>query len=270
MNDRFSSPVFISASEEKDVEGLPVYLKKNGYGDMLEFEREPELVATLWKGAGEAVRLHSRPKTILKIIRWKARLSRSQEESYRVEHSFFTSGFAARARAGGAVVPLAFLCGEVIQNGKHGRKKKKTKRKRARGSSTDENNRLKLLGCGVRFFALMTDMSVDFPESVIDFSISQARAALKWIARFHATFMGTVAASNRSDSFERDHGCELRGLWSRGCFWTLSRCRPQFEEMERTFSKELNGRLSKEYPELLRKRPGVALLACVYSKSKYF
>ena len=265
-------PTLTKVKAEEDLQPLKVLLQEAGLDDIgLDEEKEPELVATLWKGAGQALRVQD---MILKVIRQEARLSMSQAESYRAELAFYVHGFAARARQGGAPVPRGYVFGEVAEEDEDGggkkskgkkkkKKKKKTKAKRKRGGAK-ANPRLPILGDGARFFSLMTDMTSEFPESTIDFSKEQAVAALKWIARFHATFMGTVGeavSSHGASVCERDHSRALRGLWSRGCFWNLYRSREQFRDVERTYAREVSARLAKEYPELLRERPGIALLA---------
>ncbi len=150
--------------------------------------------------------------------------------------------------------------------GKKNRKKNngRRRRKRRRGGAKEMPQRLPILGEGARFFSLMSDMTVEFPESAIDFTKEQALAALRWAARFHASSIGTLSeavSAHSADVCDRDQGKALRGLWSRGTFWNLYRSRSQFADLERTFARELSGRLASEYPRLLKERPGIALLA---------
>lgn len=52
----------------------------------------PELVASLWKGAGAATRittLNNHTPLIVKVIKSAAALTSVQLESYRVEHNFY-------------------------------------------------------------------------------------------------------------------------------------------------------------------------------------
>lgn len=60
------------------------------------------------------------------------------------------------------------------------------------------------------FTFVMSDLSQPFPAHPQELSIATARAALRWLARLHATFWGLEAGV-------------VRGLWEAGAHWTLDK-----------------------------------------------
>jgi hypothetical protein len=227
----------------------------------------PQHIIALWKGAGDAFRLPSsnpdtQPQLVAKCVRAHAALSDTQVNSYRVELSFYDSGFAAEAASNGALVPRKYVGEEVVTStSSKGNKNKKNKNKNKKGGASAEVG-CPVLGSNPRFFLALTDLSVSHPIEALDLALPQATAALDWMASFHACFTGRPGAADPTDSPHRSVS-DLRGLWSNGCFWSLRRQSPAtIAAMTKTYEKELRARVAKENPTMvLAKDSGVGALA---------
>lgn len=109
-----------------------------------------------------------------------------------------------------------------------------------------------VIGSKTRLYSVLTDLTRTHPCQAVDCTLQQARAVLTWMAHFHATFAGTsTSTSGRAGRDGRDHGRELRGLWSCGTYWTLERKRDMLPSMERMYELEVHvrKRLRKEHDE---------------------
>ena len=222
---------------------------------------------------------------IVKVIHQHAVLTPIQVDSYRVEHSFYSSKFAEQCISsdgdggGGCHVPRCLSCGEITdgdggsgsssggprKRNKKNKKNKKTKKNKKNagggacgggggGGGGDVDDSSSVIGSKTRFYSVLTDLTRTHPCQAVDCTLQQAIAALTWMAHFHATFAGTTSSSATSTSGRagrdgRDHGRELRGLWSCGTYWTLERKRDMLPSMERTYELEVRKRLRKEHDE---------------------
>ena len=224
----------------------------------------PELVASLWKGAGAATRittLNNHTPLIVKVIKSAAALTSVQLESYRVEHNFYTQGFAQTCQDAGLVVPTCCICDEyktedLISTSTSKKKKKKRKIKNSKTGKSKNHTDCPVLGNQPRFYSVLSDLTTTHPTQVEDCNLLQAKAALSWMANFHAIFTNKVTATSpptsssstsSSTSLQRDHSGNLRGLWRQGTFWTLTRNKDKHMLMCKTYDAEIKSRLCKEH-----------------------
>ena len=150
-------------------------------------------------------------------------------------------------------------------------RKKTTKKGKKRGRASERDataagsqGQCPFLGASPMFCTVLSDLATTHPVSQVDLEFAGALSVARWRGRCHGAFAGQQGAGAQTFAGNtRVAGRDvegLRGLWSRGCYWSLERKRDMLGGMVQTYEKEFQSRVSKELPEVVAVR-GVQVLA---------